>query len=363
MFKMKSDILIKSIDIYTLKIPLKKPIKMAGIIVDSAENLFVKITNQNDNYGWGEASSAPTMTGEFSQGMFAAAIFLKNILINKNITSLNDLDILKNSPLYENKGAKSAFEIALLDLIAKENEVPLYKIFSDSKRPSIPIIKMVAGKNLAEEIANQLSSINFDGIVNISGTGEATLTKHLSDIVQKFGDKKIHIELVTNGDKLKPKLIESLYNAGLQQMVVSMYDGPEQIQYFKDLFKESNVGDNYYTLRDRWYDEEEDYGLLYTNRAGSMGDKLLSPHERPCYYTHYSTYIDWNGDVLLCCQDMYNRTKIFGNVLEKKLVDIWIDKKLIDYRKKLSVGKRVLSPCDNCTANGMVFGDKHSKLW
>ena len=50
-------------------------------------------------------------------------------------------------------------------------------------------------------------------------------------------------------------------------------------------------------------------------------------------------------------------------IAEKKLVDIWIDKKLIDYRKKLSVGKRVLSPCDNCTANGMVFGDKHSKLW
>ena len=59
-----------------------------------------------------------------------------------------------------------------------------------------------------EEIANQLSSINFDGIVNISGTGEATLTKYLSEIVQKFGDKKIHIELVTNGDKLKPKLID-----------------------------------------------------------------------------------------------------------------------------------------------------------
>jgi len=37
-------------------------------------------------------------------------------------------------------------------LIAKENEVPLYKIFSDSKRTSIPIIKMVAGKNLMEEI-------------------------------------------------------------------------------------------------------------------------------------------------------------------------------------------------------------------
>ena len=106
MFKMKSDILIKSIDIYTLKIPLKKPIKMAGISVDGAENLFVKITNQNNNYGWGEASSAPTMTGEFSQGMFSAALFLKNFLTNKTLTSFDDLDLLKKSQFYEIKEIK-----------------------------------------------------------------------------------------------------------------------------------------------------------------------------------------------------------------------------------------------------------------
>ena len=272
--------------------------------------------------------------------------------IKRKTPKINDVKFLNGFPLF------SFVELNVNELC---NRTCIFCPRHDPKE--YPNQNLHMSLDLAEEIANQLSGINFDGIVNISGTGEATLTKHLSEIVQKFGDKKIHIELVTNGDKLKPKLIESLYNAGLQQMVVSMYDGPEQIKHFENLFKESNVGDNYYTLRDRWYDEEEDYGLLYTNRAGSMGDKLLSPHERPCYYTHYSTYIDWNGDVLLCCQDMYNRTKIFGNVLEKKLVDIWIDKKLIDYRKKLSVGKRVLSPCDNCTANGMVFGDKHSKLW
>ena len=135
MFTLTKDILIKEIEIYTLKIPLNKPIKMAGIVVDSAENLFVKIISQNDTYGWGEASSAPTMTGEFSHGMFSAALFLKNFLINKKLTSLNDLDILKKSPLYENKGTKSAFEIALLDLIAKENNIPLFQLFSShSKR-------------------------------------------------------------------------------------------------------------------------------------------------------------------------------------------------------------------------------------
>jgi L-alanine-DL-glutamate epimerase-like enolase superfamily enzyme len=37
---------------------------MAGIVVDSAENLFVKIISQNDTYGWGEASSAPIVPPE-----------------------------------------------------------------------------------------------------------------------------------------------------------------------------------------------------------------------------------------------------------------------------------------------------------
>ena len=44
---------------------------------------------------------------------------------------------------------------------------------------------------LASEISKQLLEVGFDGIVNISGTGEATLTKHLPLIVKKFGDKKI----------------------------------------------------------------------------------------------------------------------------------------------------------------------------
>jgi len=217
--------------------------------------------------------------------------------------------------------------------------------------------------DLASKISNQLLEVGFKGIVNISGTGEATLTKHLNLIVKEFGGKGIHIEIVTNGDKLTPKLIKDLYSSGLNQMVVSMYDGPEQIEHFNNLFDGCGISKDLYSLRDRWYEEEEDYGLLYTNRAGSMGEKLLAPHKRPCFYPHYATYIDWNGDVLLCCQDMYNRTKIFGNVLDKKLIDIWVDKELINFRKKLVKGERSISPCNNCTANGMVFGENHSKLW
>jgi len=272
--------------------------------------------------------------------------------IKRKISKINDVKIYNGFPLF------SFVELNVNELC---NRTCVFCPRVDPK--TYPNQNLHMDIELASEISKQLLEVSFDGIVNISGTGEATLTKHLPLIVKKFGDKKIHIEIVTNGDFLKPKLVSDLYSSGLKQLVISMYDGPEQIEYFNNLFDECGIDEDLYTLRDRWYEEDEDYGLIYTNRAGSMGEKLLSPHERPCYYPHYATYIDWNGDVLLCCQDMYNRTVKFGNVKDKPLFDIWVDKQLMDYRKKLVRGERTISPCNNCTANGMVFGENHSKLW
>lgn len=217
--------------------------------------------------------------------------------------------------------------------------------------------------DIAENIANQLGELKYTGMVNISGTGEPLMTGHVSDIVKVLADKNIHTEIVTNGDRLKPKLIEKLYTAGLAQLVVSMYDGPEQIDKFNNLFKECGIHESLYSLRDRWYPPEDDYGLLYTNRAGFLGKKLTEIEKRSCFYPHYSVYLDWNGDMLLCCQDMYNRTVKFGNITEKPLVELWKDSKLMKFREKLKKGDRSLSPCSNCTANGLIFGENHAKLW
>ena len=217
--------------------------------------------------------------------------------------------------------------------------------------------------SIAEIIANELNSLNFEGIVNISGTGEPLLTRHICDIVSLFTKKNIHIEIVTNGDKLSTNLVNELYAAGLCQLVVSMYDGPEQVKYFNKLFDKCNIATDLYTLRDRWYSEKEGYGLMYTNRAGSLKTKDNNAQLVPCYYPSYATYIDWNGDVLLCCQDMYNRTIKFGNIQNKPLLEIWKDKKLTEFRHKLKEGNRCLSPCKDCNANGVVFGANHVNKW
>ena len=159
--KFRQSFKIKDIQPLTMKIPLKKPIKMAGISVESADNLFVKITSENGLYGWGEASSAPTMTGEFSEGMYAAALFIRNQLIGREFKDLNDIKILKKIPIYENKGTLSAFEMALIDLMLKHNNISFNNFFGKVVRKKIPVIQMIAGVNVDEEIRNLNKSISI----------------------------------------------------------------------------------------------------------------------------------------------------------------------------------------------------------
>ena len=136
---LKNSFEIKDIEVFALNIPLKKPIKMSGITVQNAQNIFIKIISNNNLYGWGEASSAPTMTGEFVEGMSAAGKFVKNQLIGIKIKKLFDVNVLKKLPIYENKGTLSAFEMALIDLMLKEEKTSFQKFFELRERNNIPI--------------------------------------------------------------------------------------------------------------------------------------------------------------------------------------------------------------------------------
>ena len=45
------------------------------------------------------------------------------------------------------------------------------------------------------------------------------------------------VEVVTNGDTLKPKSINQLYNSNVNKLLISLYDGPEQVTKFKKMIK------------------------------------------------------------------------------------------------------------------------------
>jgi radical SAM protein with 4Fe4S-binding SPASM domain len=213
---------------------------------------------------------------------------------------------------------------------------------------------------LATKISKELKELEYKGTINICGNGEPLLHKDIVGLVKCF--KEHQVEIVTNGDRLSTDLIKNLYDNGLKYFVVSMYDGPEQIERNNKLFKDACIDEDRYILRDRWHPEDDEFGLILTNRAGTMKGKKDIP-STACYYMHYSMQIDWNGDVLFCVQSVYDKSVIHGNLNEKSMLDIWSSNKIRDYRKKLGEGKRSHHPCDGCDAIGIIHGGNHAAAW
>src|SRR5260370_38016220 len=61
---------------FGIGLPLRKPMRLASETIVVAENLFVRVTSSDGLVGWGEAASAPTMTGELLGGMVASVLRL-----------------------------------------------------------------------------------------------------------------------------------------------------------------------------------------------------------------------------------------------------------------------------------------------
>ena len=218
-------------------------------------------------------------------------------------------------------------------------------------------------KSIIEKIHNQLIDMDFAGTISLCGYGEPLLHKDIGYITEKLS-KVSKVEIVTNGDVLNPKKMQDLYLSKASKVLVSMYDGPEQIEKFNKMTKQANVPEDFIILRDRWYDKYNDFGVKLTNRAGtiSVGDQEKIDPKKNCFYPTYQFLIDWNGDVFLCPQDWQRRVSM-GNVMQESIFEIWTGKTLTKYRKDLLKGKRCSLPCTKCNADGTLLGKDHAKKW
>ena len=216
---------------------------------------------------------------------------------------------------------------------------------------------------IIDKIHDQLSEIEFSGIVSLCGYGEPLLHKDINYIVKKLSAVS-KVEIITNGDVLTSKKLQELYLSNASKVLVSMYDGPEQIEKFKEIARQANVPDEIFVLRDRWYDEQNDFGVKLTNRAGTIkvGKQEDISKNKYCYYPTYQFLIDWNGNVFLCPQDWQRRVTM-GNMMQESISEIWSGKILSNYRKNLLLGKRCSNPCTKCNANGTLLGKNHAEKW
>ena len=218
-------------------------------------------------------------------------------------------------------------------------------------------------RSLIDKLSDELKKIKYRGAIAVCGYGEPLLHKDILYITKKLSEVA-SVEIVTNGDVLTSKLLKNLYLAKASRILISMYDGPEQIEKFKRITKNSKVPPDFIILRDRWYDKDNNFGVKLTNRTGTIkiGNQVSNSTHTICFYPSYQFLIDWNGDVFLCPQDWQRRVTM-GNMMQENIFDIWSGKIMSKYRKELLEGKRKSNPCNSCNAQGTLLGHNHAKIW
>jgi L-alanine-DL-glutamate epimerase-like enolase superfamily enzyme len=143
---------IRRIEPIAVRIPMKKPVVMAGIEITVAENVLLRLEADNGVVGWGEAASAPTMTGETVESMLAAIVYLAPALVGRAAEDIAGLMAALDARMYGNHGAKAAVEIALHDLVGRATGRPAYALLGGKKRGRMPLLGVIGTGDLASDL-------------------------------------------------------------------------------------------------------------------------------------------------------------------------------------------------------------------
>jgi muconate cycloisomerase len=147
-------LLIRRVDAIPVALPLKTPMKMSAETITAAQNLLVRMEAADGTIGWGEAASAPTMTGDTHGGLVAAVRdHLAPMLIGKNAHDWRALRPALHRALLGNSGAHSAIETAVLDLIGRATGQRLIDLVARARRNAVKPMWLLGNETAEQDVA------------------------------------------------------------------------------------------------------------------------------------------------------------------------------------------------------------------
>jgi len=129
--KQKSTTITK-IDIYRFSIPMV-PFTIATGTMAYAQNVFIRVHADAGFYGVGECSAFPPIVGETQDTCLVIAREFAKLWIGQDALDIATRMQQLHSLIAGNATIKSAFDMALYDIAAKNAGLPLYKFLSGDK--------------------------------------------------------------------------------------------------------------------------------------------------------------------------------------------------------------------------------------
>ena len=226
---------------------------------------------------------------------------------------------------------------------------------------------------LYQKILGDLELLNYQGLIHYSGLSEPLLLKNICEYVSLTKNvlPNALLEIITNGDVLSEKRMRKLFASGLDTLLISMYDGSDQIEKFTEMGRAAGATKEQLVLRRRYF-QDGNYGLTISNRGGLVESKefkdkddsgnLTLPLQKGCFYPFYMLKINFDGKVTMCSHD-WDSKLVLGNVNEQSIWEIWVGNELNSVRKSLSENSRRFPPCNECDVHGELLGSQHYDAW
>lgn len=190
---------IQQIDIYKLDIPLMHPAQIALGRIDAAHNIALKITADNGEYGWGEASPFSPITGDSQGSNYQAAQQIAHLLKGKNPLEIQARLAEINHTTIGEPSIRAAFDIALYDFAAKTVGLPLYAFLGGKQRELRTDLTIGLQESVDNTLtkAEQILAAGFNAIKLKTGRPGLEDVAHVA-AVRKHAGPDISIKIDSN---------------------------------------------------------------------------------------------------------------------------------------------------------------------
>jgi len=158
--------IISQVEIYKLRIPLIEPFITSLAYETHVENVIVVIRTEKGITGFGECSPYMPVNGESMDTCFTVGQYFAKLFKGKNALKLEDKLAAMDKLIYANSSIKSAFDIALHDIIGQHKQVPLYELYGGKNNKELVTDYTVSLDN-AEKMAADALKIKNQGYPSI----------------------------------------------------------------------------------------------------------------------------------------------------------------------------------------------------
>ncbi len=210
--------------------------------------------------------------------------------------------------------------------------------------------KFFMKEDVFKTLISQLSELNFKGLISPHLYGEPMSDPRMlswSEHIKKELPES-RLKIVTNGDFLNKKNFDEYIKVGVDIFYISKHSKALKKPCRELLNDLDNDTLKKHVLVHDFYKDYYEKQKMFTNRGGSIcldeGNNKKAPVN--CSYATYPV-INTYGDMILCCQDFHNKY-MFGNIMNRKIGDIWFDQANIELRKRIYDYKLDLKICRDC---------------